>query len=123
YFTKIAHIALRTKKNHTVLVLLSFGLWFSMAHAQEFRKNATSLSMESKTDTLPPIIAPIIPDTLTSRSQSKDSVQVNKPLMEGIVYRNANDYEKQDQKKKELTLYNEAEIRYLDFELQAGKIV
>ena len=70
----------------------------------------------------------------------KDSVQVDvnelvatkslvkkdttkKPLLEGIVNRKAKDYEKLDQRKKRLTLYNEAELHYVDFELKSGIIV
>ncbi len=70
----------------------------------------------------------------------KDSAQVNvnelvatktlvkkdttkKPLLEGIVNRKAKDYEKLDQRKKRLTLYNEAELHYIDFELKSGIIV
>ena len=36
---------------------------------------------------------------------------------------NAKDYEKIDQKKKQLTLYNEASIKYTDFDIKAGIIV
>lgn len=46
-----------------------------------------------------------------------------KPLLEGIVNRKAKDYEKLDQRKKRLTLYNEAELHYIDFELKSGIIV
>ncbi len=70
----------------------------------------------------------------------KDSVQVNtndllatkatvkkdttkKPLLEGIVKRKAKDYERLDQRKKRLTLYNEAELYYQNFELKSGIIV
>jgi hypothetical protein len=51
----------------------------------------------------------------------KDSTK--KPLLEGIVNRKAKDYEKLDQRKKRLTLYNEAELHYIDFELKSGIIV
>lgn len=70
----------------------------------------------------------------------KDSVQVNvnelvatkplvkkdstkKPLLEGIVNRKAKGYEKLNQRKKTLTLYDEAELHYIDFELKSGIIV
>lgn len=46
-----------------------------------------------------------------------------KPLLEGILKRKAKDYEKLDQRKKRLTLYNEAELYYQDFELKSGIIV
>ena len=44
-------------------------------------------------------------------------------MLEGTVRRTAVDYEKNDQKKKQLTLYNQAELYYLDIELKAGIIV
>lgn len=76
----------------------------------------------------------------SQNTKPKDSVEVNaneiiatknlvkkdstkKPLLEGIVKRRAKDYEKLDQRKKRLTLYNEAELYYQDFELKSGIIV
>ena len=44
----------------------------------------------------------------------KDSIKPKKATLEGVVKRVAKDYEKFDQKKKQLTLYNEAEIYYTD---------
>ncbi len=46
-----------------------------------------------------------------------------KPLLEGIVNRKAKGYEKLDQRKKRLTLYDQAELHYIDFELKSGIIV
>lgn len=57
----------------------------------------------------------------TKNLVKKDSTK--KPLLEGIVKRRAKDYEKLDQRKKRLTLYNEAELYYQDFELKSGIIV
>ena len=76
----------------------------------------------------------------SQNTTTKDSVQVNvnelvatktlvkkdttkKPLLEGIVNRKAKDYEKLDQRKKRLTLYNKAELYYQNFELKSGIIV
>ncbi|MCG2611565.1 LPS-assembly protein LptD [Flavobacterium sp. SM15] len=56
-------------------------------------------------------------------STKTDSVKKKKPILEGIVKRKALDYEKIDQKKKQLTLYNQAELTYKDIELKAGIIV
>ncbi len=92
------------------------------SYAQEFRTQSNSLSIERQTDTVN-----IKNDTLSIpqvvKPKTKDSLPKKKPFLEGIVYRSAKDYEKLDQKNKELTLYNEAEIKYLDFEISAGKIV
>ncbi|WP_371270475.1 putative LPS assembly protein LptD [Flavobacterium sp.] len=54
--------------------------------------------------------------------QKNDSIK-KKPVLEGIVKRKAKDYERFDQKKKQLTLYNEAELYYTDIELKSGIIV
>ena len=76
----------------------------------------------------------------SQNTKPKDSAEVNvkeiiankktvqndsnkKPLLEGIVKRSAKDYEKLDQRKKKLTLYNQAELYYQDFELKSGIIV
>jgi lipopolysaccharide assembly outer membrane protein LptD (OstA) len=57
----------------------------------------------------------------TKTAIKKDTTK--KPLLEGIVNRKAKDYEKLDQRKKRLTLYNEAELHYQDFILKSGIIV
>jgi lipopolysaccharide assembly outer membrane protein LptD (OstA) len=51
-----------------------------------------------------------------------DSI-VKKPLLESKIRRKAVDYEKIDQKKKLITLYNQAEVYYQDIELKSGIIV
>jgi lipopolysaccharide assembly outer membrane protein LptD (OstA) len=55
--------------------------------------------------------------------KTNDSTKKKKNALEGIVKMNAKDYEKIDQKKKQLTLYNEASIKYTDFDIKAGIIV
>ncbi|AWM15362.1 organic solvent tolerance protein OstA [Flavobacterium sediminis] len=66
-----------------------------------------------------------VKDTVETVQDSikKDSVKPKKPTLEGIVKRVAKDYEKFDQKNKQLTLYNEAELYYTDIELKSGIIV
>jgi len=48
---------------------------------------------------------------------------MKKPLLESKIKRKAADYEKFDQKKKLITLYNKAEVYYQDIELKSGIIV
>ena len=52
-----------------------------------------------------------------------DTIIKKKPFLEGKIRRKAVDYERIDQKKKLITLYNEAEVYYQDIELKAGIIV
>jgi lipopolysaccharide assembly outer membrane protein LptD (OstA) len=109
-FTKIALKALYTKLSHIVLlvILLTIG-------------NTTVFSQEIKvTDTLK-LDSSLIEKT--NNTPKNDSVKKKKNVLEGIVKMNAKDYEKIDQKKKQLTLYNEASIKYTDFDIKAGIIV
>lgn len=56
-------------------------------------------------------------------STKKDSLKPKKALLEDKIKRKAVDYEKIDQKKKQITLYNKAEVYYQDIELESGIIV
>ncbi|MFN4026914.1 MAG: putative LPS assembly protein LptD [Flavobacterium sp.] len=56
-------------------------------------------------------------------SSKKDSLKPKKALLEDKIKRKAVDYEKIDQKKKQITLYNKAEVYYQDIELKSGIIV
>lgn len=47
----------------------------------------------------------------------------NNQKLTDLAYRDAKGYEKLDQKKKQITLYDEAVFKYLDYELKAGIIV
>lgn len=97
--------------------------------AQEFDKQPTTLkttlpndSIVSSQDSIRPAMGSVVQDSTQLKNDSIAS-PAKKPILEAIVYRKAKDYEKLDQKKKELTLYNEAEIKYQDFELKSGIIV
>ena len=56
-------------------------------------------------------------------STKKDSLKPKKALLEDKIKRKAVDYEKINQKKKQITLYNKAEVYYQDIELKSGIIV
>ena len=63
-------------------------------------------------------------ELLTIKDTTKvDSTKKKKAVLEGIVHRKAKGYEKINQRKKELTLYDEAELYYKDIELKSGIIV
>ncbi len=59
----------------------------------------------------------------TADSTKTDTIKKKKPFLDGVVNMKAKEYEKLDQKKKTVTLNDEAEIYYTDFELKAGRIV
>lgn len=120
---------MRTNIFNIVLVLfLSCQLSTNNVAAQEFQKKYTTLntsnltdSISSKKDTIANVA---MENTSVEPKVKKDTLeQKSKGVLETIVYRKAKDYERLDQKNNEITLYNEAEVRYQDFQLQAGKIV
>jgi lipopolysaccharide assembly outer membrane protein LptD (OstA) len=120
---------LRTNIFNIVLVLFAACLLTCQnAHAQEFEKKTTSLNSSTKNKNAASnsktANSSISKTSKEAQSAKKDSISPQKKgVLEAIVYRKAKDYEKLDQKKKELTLYNEAELKYQDFELKSGIIV
>ncbi|WP_010255732.1 putative LPS assembly protein LptD [Myroides injenensis] len=119
---------MRTNIFNIVLVLFLFcALTTSTSKAQEFKKKSTTLitnpikdSIASPKDTIaiPPTVNT---DTIKAK---KDSLPPKpKPLLDGVVERQANGYESLDYQTGEITLYDQAVIEYLDFKLEAGKII
>lgn len=104
------------------IVLVSFFLTLGTAktYSQELTPKPITVPAEKQTDTLDVSIKDLIKISDTIK---KDSIKPKKALLEGKIKRKAVDYEKIDQKKKQITLYNQAELYYLDIELKAGIIV
>ena len=110
-FTKILLLALHTKLFHIVLLAIFLTIGIPSVYSQEIPTIIEEISFpKTELDT-------------TKVSISKDSIKKKKPILEDQVKRKAVDYEKMDQKKKQLTLYNEAELYYTDIELKSGIIV
>ena len=86
--------------------------------AQEQKKN--SADIKKTTDTVK--VNPVTTDKKEAQVKN-DSVKKEKKGLDAVVKRSAKDFEKIDQRKKELTLYNEAHIKMEDMELDAGIIV
>lgn len=85
-------------------------------YAQEIKKNTNPLLTDIKRDTTK---ITITNDSLLSNKNNKKN---NKKLTD-LAYRDAKGYEKLDQKLRQITLYDEAEFKYQDYELKAGIIV
>ena len=111
-FTKILLIGLRNKLFYIVLLAFFLTIGKNAIYGQEI-KHADSLHLNVN-ETVNLAIA----DTIKT-----DSIKSKKSTLEGIAKRKAKDYEKFDRKKKQLTLYNEAELYYTDIELKSGIIV
>lgn len=125
-FTKIVFKPLRTNLFHIVLSAIFLTLGSATLYSQEGRNRTITVPVEKQptksSDTAFQTVN--VADVLIPKDSTKiDSLKPKKNLLEGIVKRKAVDYEKMDQKKKLLTLYNQAELYYQDFELKAGVIV
>lgn len=109
-FTKILLKALHTKLFHIVFSVILLTIGTTSVFSQEI-KFTDSIKLNSS-------------DFVKVKDSTvQDSSKKKKPFLDGIVNMKAKDYEKMDQKKKQLTLYNEASIKYTDFDIKAGKIV
>lgn len=97
-----------TKINHIV-----FLFFFLITCNSEIYSQTTTVNDSARVN----VNELVATKTLVKKDSSK------KPLLEGIVNRKAKGYEKLDQRKKTLTLYNQAELRYINFELKSGIIV
>ncbi|HJR99969.1 MAG TPA: putative LPS assembly protein LptD, partial [Flavobacterium sp.] len=121
-----------TKLFHIVFLAIFLTIGNNALYSQEikpkksFKKEKKVLSTNENEASIK--IDSIKADEITSTETievnlKKDDTIKKKSVLEGIVTRKAKDYEKANQKKKELTLYNEAELHYTDIELKAGIIV
>ncbi|ESU28197.1 hypothetical protein FLJC2902T_15420 [Flavobacterium limnosediminis JC2902] len=91
--------------------------------AQEIPSKSIPVPAVKQKDSLNLGLNDVLKPADTVKTVKNDSIKKKQPILDGIVKRKAIDYEKIDQKKKELTLYNEAELIYKDIELKAGIIV
>ena len=120
-FTKIVFKPLRTNLFHIVLSAFFLTLGSVSSYSQEGKKKSTPIRSEKQKDSVVKVdLSEIIKP---ADSTQKDTLKPKKTFLESRVKRKAVDYEKMDQKKKLLTLYNQAELYYEDFELKAGIIV
>lgn len=124
-FTKIVFKPLRTNLFHIVLSAIFLTMGSATLYSQEGRnKKITPVTVKQPTTIKNTDTATVnVSDLTPLNTKVADTTKPKKNILEGIVYRKATDYEKMDQKKKLLTLYNEAELRYQDFELKSGIIV
>jgi len=111
---------LHTKVIYIVFILIFVPAGLSKVSAQEFPHVNKRLNIENKQDS----IRSTRQDSLVAPPVRKDSIKPKKgQKLEAPMFRKAKDYEKLDQKNKRVTLYNQAEFKYQDYELKAGIII
>nr|WP_314866326.1 putative LPS assembly protein LptD [uncultured Flavobacterium sp.] len=109
------------------IVLLSFFLTIGLGnlYSQDIKKKTSSVSLIKETEKSKTIaINPLVQNTKKiSDTLKKDTLKSKKPFLEGKVKYKASNYVKIDQKKKQITLYDNAELYYQDVELKSGIIL
>lgn len=120
-FTKIAFKPLHTNLFNIVLISFFLTLGCGNLYSQEIKSKKNSLpavKQATKTEKKTEKPNAVVTDTI-----KLDTVKPKKAFLDGKVRYVAKDYAKIDQKKKTITLFNEAELYYKDVELKAGIIV
>ncbi len=126
-FTKIAFKLLRTNLFYIVLLAYFLTIGNQSLFGQESRKKTSSFPAKNQTITSKKD-SEIIPNKENVKVTKTDTIKVDSikkgtSILEGKVKYRAKKYAKFDQKKKLITLYDQAELNYLDYELKAGTIV
>lgn len=119
YFYKNSTKPLQRKLFYIVFLTIFLTLGNAKIYSQELPQKANSFpskNQETKPENTPN------PELEVTEVKVPDSIK-KKPLLEDKIKRKAVDYEKFDQKKKLITLYNKAEVYYQDIELKSGIIV
>ena len=120
YFYKNSTKPLQRNLFYIVFLTIFLTLGNLKTYSQDLPKKTNSFPSKNQIDT---------PKTATEKELKVtdtivfDSIKKKKPLLESKIKRKAVDYEKFDQKKKLITLYNKAEVYYQDIELKSGIIV
>ena len=120
-FTKIAFKPLHTNLFNIVLISFFLTLGCGNLYSQDIKTQNKTLPSVKQTDKPVSILkdtAKTVIDTI-----KRDSIKPKKTFLDGKVKYVAKDYAKIDQKKKTITLYNQAELYYKDVELKSGIIV
>ena len=125
-FTKIALKPLNTNLFNIVLLSIFLTIGSCKIYSQDISKKTKSIPANNQKDNTISSAESKNKSTTLVKSISdtikKDSIQP-KALLEGQIKYKATDYVKIEQKKKLITLYNNAELYYQDTELKAGIIV
>ncbi|MBA4134705.1 MAG: organic solvent tolerance protein OstA [Flavobacterium sp.] len=120
YFYKNSIKPLQRKLIYIVFLTIFLTVGKHKTYSQDAPPKSGSFPAKNQTDStkvaLPELIKAI-------DSTKKDSLKPKKALLEDKIKRKAVDYEKINQKKKQITLYNQAEVYYQDIELKSGIIV
>nr|WP_309613311.1 putative LPS assembly protein LptD [Flavobacterium sp.] len=119
YFYKNRIKPLQRNLFYIVFLTIFLTLGNAKIYSQELQKEPNSFPSKNQETKPENTTEPVLEVT---EVKVPDSLK-KKPLLEDKIKRKAVDYEKFDQKKKLITLYNKAEVYYQDIELKSGIIV
>jgi len=126
YFTKIALKPLNTNLFNIVLLSIFLTIGNCKLYSQDITKKTTNLSSKKQISS-PKLATDISTLSLPIAKTETDSIQKDsvkpKVFLDGKVKYKAEKYAKIEQKKKRITLYDQAELYYQDIELKSGIIV
>ena len=115
---------MRNNLFYIVFYTFLFSCFSNGLFSQELRKKKQTFSAKDQIVTSTSNTKEISTDKITKIDSVKvDSTLKIKTFLEGKVKYRAKEYARFDQKKKLLTLNDEAELFYQDYELKAGKII
>lgn len=125
HFTKIVLKPLHTNLFNIVLLSIFLTLGSSNLYSQDIKKKQSAIP-PNKQEVKKPNEAPADEFPLaetTTDTVKLDTLKVKKSILDGTVKYKAEKYARIEQKKKLITLYDKAELYYLDVELKSGIIV
>jgi lipopolysaccharide assembly outer membrane protein LptD (OstA) len=89
-------------------------------YSQELSKKSTAIPSEKQSDSL---IVGLKNNIQVDTIKKRDTIAKKKQLLDGKIKYKSENYAKLNQKKKQIELYDKAEVYYKDIELKAGIIV
>ena len=119
-FTKIAFKPLYTNLFNIVLLAFFLTIGSNKSYSQDLPKKPIEIKAKQNTEITNSNEKGI---AIRTDSIKKDSIKPKKPLLESKIKRTAIGYEKINQKKKQMILYDKAELYYQDIELKSGIII
>jgi lipopolysaccharide assembly outer membrane protein LptD (OstA) len=127
HFTKIAFKPLHTNLFNIVLISIILSLGSGTTYAQDIIKKKPNVKAQNKIETTVKKTSST-ENTTTETIKKTDTIKVDtiknkKVFLNGKVRYKASKYVKIDQKKKLITLHDQAELYYEDVELKSGVIV
>ncbi|MBG6062374.1 lipopolysaccharide assembly outer membrane protein LptD (OstA) [Flavobacterium sp. CG_9.1] len=118
---------MHTNLFNIVLLSIFLSIGSGKLYSQDISKKKTVIPANKQADSAKPIVDSIKTPVLVVQKQSDtikiDSIKPKKAFLDGKVKYKADKYAKIDQKKKTITLYDQAELYYQDIELKSGIIV